>query len=101
MSSTDSTEKLRAFYREVLVPSKVEQTLELDLDGTDSWYRPPHDTAELVAIDDFAVALAEHWKTAREPALAAIAPRLGEIASELEVADEGCEDVSPFIYVMY
>ena len=54
------------------------------------------------SVEELVDALAAHWKAEGHEELAAIAPRLKELAAELAKRPEAeNSDVSPFVYTMY
>lgn len=52
-------------------------------------------------LADFVKELAALWASEGHEELAALAPRLLELAEEMREQEEQAEDVSPFMYVMF
>ncbi|HKG14197.1 MAG TPA: hypothetical protein VKB12_12800 [Pyrinomonadaceae bacterium] len=106
-----------AFFREVLVPlaqagrESGREFFALRPDeAAESYYVEPTKSAmrpedfELRAcesIQDFVRELAALWSSEGREDLAAMAPRLAALASELREDEEQTDDVSPFMYVMF
>lgn len=106
-----------AFFREVLVPVALREresgreffALRPD-EAAESYYVEPANREmrpedfELRAcesIEDFVRELAALWSSEGLEELAATAPRLAALASELREDEEQRDDVSPFMYVMF
>jgi hypothetical protein len=109
MSSTEEA-KLRAFFREKLVPAAIklrERGVELFPVGPDpdaeSWWEPGPTEEEFVELapEEIEAALVARWQAADLPELVALAEPLMKLARELEVTEEPSSEVSPFVYVMY
>jgi hypothetical protein len=105
------------FFREVLVPVALREresgreffALRPD-DAAESYYVEPTKRAmrpedfELRAADsveEFVRELAALWSFEGREDLAAMAPRLAALASELREDEQQSDDVSPFMYVMF
>jgi hypothetical protein len=106
-----------AFFREVLVPAALRErasgreffALRPDA-SSESYYVEPTkremkpEDFELRAsesIEAFVRELAALWSSEGREDLAAMAPRLASLASELREDEEQSDDVSPFMYVMF
>ncbi len=106
-----------AFFREVLVPVALgERAMGREFfalrgdDAVESYYVEPTNRVmesedfELRAsesIEEFVRELAALWSSEGCEELAAMAPRLAALASEVREAEEQTDDVSPFMYVMF
>lgn len=106
-----------AFFREVLVPVALREresgreffALRPD-EAAESYYVEPTkgsmrpEDFELRAgesVEEFVRELAALWSSEGREELAAIAPRLAALASEVREDEEQTDDVSPFMYVMF
>jgi hypothetical protein len=118
MNSTEDKELLAAeFFDELLAPlaererAAAKSFFPLGADPrAESYYVEPTRRAmeasdfELRAarsLADFVKELAALWASEGHEELAALAPRLLELAEEMREQEEQTEDVSPFIYVMF
>lgn len=122
MSSTEapSEKKDRSaaeFFHEVLVPAALRErelgceffALRPDataesyfVEPTRSAMRPKEfDLCACDSVEEFVRALATLWSSEGREHLAAMAPRLAALASELREDEEQPDDVSPFMYVMF
>ncbi|MFL6285131.1 MAG: hypothetical protein ACJ74Q_18470 [Pyrinomonadaceae bacterium] len=109
--------KAADFFREVLVPVALSERalgrefFALRPDAVaESYYVEPTKRAmspedfELRAsesIEAFVRELAALWSSEGREELAAMAPRLASLASELREDEQQSDDVSPFMYVMF
>jgi 5'-deoxynucleotidase YfbR-like HD superfamily hydrolase len=109
MSSTDDA-KLRRFHRDELcsaaraLAQRGVQLFPLGFDERPSWYEKADPAEpEFIAFEADALerTLREHWEKQGLPELVRLAPKLAELARELELSEEQSADVSPFVYVMY
>jgi hypothetical protein len=113
----DRDRSASAFFREVLVPVALRErargreffSLRPDA-AAESYYVEPTKRAmesedfELRAsesIEEFVRELAALWSSEGREELAAMAPRLAALASEVREDEEQSDDVSPFMYVMF
>jgi hypothetical protein len=110
-------ESAAAFFREVLVPVALgeresgREFFALRPEGeAESYYVEPTrremrpEDFELRAADsveDFVRELAALWSSEGREELAAMAPRLAALASDVREDEEQSGDVSPFMYVMF
>lgn len=109
--------KAADFFNEVLVPVALSErasgreffALRPDVEA-ESYYVEPTKRAmkpedfELRAsesIEEFVRELATLWSSEGREELAAMAPRLASLASELREDEQQSDDVSPFMYVMF
>ena len=107
MSSTDDAQRVRRFYDEVIAPAaervraRGERFFPLGPTPEPSWYSQPHSGPEFFTLEsgELEAALRERWRDV--PELAAMAPKLVELARTLEVQGEDDGEISPFVYVMY
>jgi hypothetical protein len=113
----DKDRSATAFFREVLVPAALREresgreffALRPDA-AAESYYVEPTrremspEDFELRAsesIEAFVRELAALWSSEGREELAAMAPRLASLASELREDEQQSDDVSPFMYVMF
>ncbi len=118
MNSTKDKELLAAeFFNELLAPlaererAAAKSFFPLRADPqAESYYVEPTRSVmgtsdfELRAartLADFVTELAALWTNEGHEELAALAPRLLELAEEMRELEEQAEDVSPFMYVMF
>jgi hypothetical protein len=102
-------ELLRRFYFERLVPAadslkrRGAVFFPLGPDSAASWYENAPEYPELTEIesDSFGLDLKEIWEKKGFAELADLALAIGDLAKELEIAEDQSEDVSPFVYVMF
>jgi len=111
-------ERASDFFREVLVPlARAERESGREFfalrpdEAAESYYVEPTkremrpEDFELRAgesVEDFVRELAALWSSEGREGLAAMAPRLAALASEVrEDEEEQPDDVSPFMYVMF
>jgi len=68
-----------------------------------SWYAEPPSGPDFFAREpeELARDLEQLWRQQDLPELAELAGRLAELANEYEIRQQGPEEVSPFVYVMY
>jgi hypothetical protein len=113
----DRDRSAAAFFREVLVPVALGERAQgrefFALRGdasVQSYYVEPTNREmkpedfELRAcesIEEFVRELASLWSSEGREELAAMAPRLAALASEVREDEEQPDDVSPFMYVMF
>ncbi|HJU55717.1 MAG TPA: hypothetical protein VJ715_14130 [Pyrinomonadaceae bacterium] len=105
------------FFNELLVPlACAERAAEKSFfplraeDEAESYYVEPARRVMTAAdfelraaesIADFVKELAALWASEGHEELAALAPRLFELAQEMGEQEKQAEDVSPFMYVMF
>ena len=118
MSLTEDQDILAAeFFDELLTPlaarerDRAKSFFPLGADSQDESYyvEPPRRVMEAAdfelraaqSLSDFVKELAALWAAEGHEELAALAPRLLELAEEMREREEQAEDVSPFMYVMF
>ena len=118
MSLTEDKELLAAeFFYEFLAPlaarerDRAKSFFPLHADPrAESYYVEPtrrvmaaadFELRAAASLADFVTELAALWAREGHEGLAALAPRLLELAEEMREREEQAEDVSPFMYVMF
>ncbi len=118
MSSTKDKELLAAeFFDEFLAPLAARErdaAKSFFPLGADPWAEsyyvepargvmeaPDFELRAAQSLADFVKELAALWADEGHEELAALAPRLLELAEEMAEREEQAEDVSPFMYVMF